>query len=264
MYPAKLAASLVLAFAGLLLLAGSAQCQEAQEPAIEIPRIEFLDAQLRGFGVGEIFKVNVKQADLRSAGGVDKVRLRIFRGSKADLLGPLRYPAPDGCLIYRSGFFRAAEYSGGLRVQSMSRHDVIFTNQWLESRADGSLSDQRFMLILEKEPVAREILKLRQEDAQAYFDTGFEFVVQAPRRPVEPSLGARLFEVHSTAREESGREVARVAHEHPPGQTKCLHFSALTIARSSHLVGAPCGLVAEAGDLERVTALGSLLAPAPR
>ncbi|HEX6903331.1 MAG TPA: hypothetical protein VF789_26680 [Thermoanaerobaculia bacterium] len=209
------------------------------EPAITIPKIKFLDAQYREFGLGDLFKVNLSPADLKNAGGAAALRLRIFRGGRSDLLGALGYPARDGCLIYRTGLFQAVEYNGGIRILAGDAN-VVFTDRWLSAGTEDSLADQHYVLVLErKEGEARPILKLRQQDAKAYFEKGFEFVVKSPRRPPQPSLIARLFQQEKTDREESKRVVQAVAGETPP-QTRCRVFSPVTLAGDFTLIAENC------------------------
>jgi hypothetical protein len=230
----------------LLVWAISAGVAQAQsEPAISIPAIRVLDKQYREYRIGDDFKVNLSAADLKQAGGASALRLRIVRGSRVDLLGSLRYPASDGCLIYKSSFFLAQEYNGGLRVQFLDKRAVVFTNRWLSSGAGDKLADQHFVLVLERGGTeAKEILKLRPEDAEAYFDKGFEFVVKSPQRPPQPSLIARLFEQEKVDRVTSGAEVAAIAREAPP-RTRCLVFSPLSFAGEMTLIAERCAPSAE-------------------
>lgn len=220
-----------------VISAGMAHAQS--EPAISIPPIRFLDAQYREYAVGDMFKVNLSYADLQAAGGAQALRLRIFRGSRADLLGAFRYPASDGCLIYRTGLFRAKDYNGGLRVLSGDQN-VVFTNRWLSSAAGNLLADQHYVLILERGGgEARQILKLRPEDARTYFERGFELVVKSPQRPPQPSLIAHLFQQENADRNEAARAIATVARE-APVRTKCLVFSTLTYAGDWTLMAESC------------------------
>lgn len=217
--------------------AGLAYAQS--EPAITIPPIKFLDAQYREYGLGALFKVNLNPTDLKNAGGAKALRLRIVRGRRADLLGPLRYTARDGCLIYRTGLFQAIEYNGGIRIVS-DKTNVVFTGRWLSAGAGDRLADQHYVLILEQgEGEVRQILKLRLEDAKDYFARGFEFVVKSPQRPPEPSRLARLFRLENADREESTRQVVAVARE-APVRTKCRVFSPLTFAGEVTLVAESC------------------------
>ncbi|HVT57490.1 MAG TPA: hypothetical protein VHR45_03745 [Thermoanaerobaculia bacterium] len=188
----------------------------AQEVSIKIPVIAVIDEQERHYDIGEALQLNSRAADLRRAGGSQNLRVRIMRGSTDDLLHRFRNRSADGCLLYPSSLFRAKEYDGGIKIQTVDKRDgslvdVVLTEKWLGVSADRRIRDQRYVLVFEIAEHEEEILKLREEDVEPYLKIGFNFVVRAPEQPLDAARVEAIMLAESSARDQAAAKIRAAA-----------------------------------------------------
>jgi hypothetical protein len=143
----------------------------AQE--IDLPEVTWKDPN------GKEFHVNDKLVlHFQSNVGGDKLRARVFRGSKRELI---ETGQPDGknaqgkyCVIYNS---TVHTQSGGL-------HDEISFNWYmdmgsLKRRSDGGNDDQVYTVVLENTDDKIQTFRLDPDYVAKYFDRGLEITIKA-------------------------------------------------------------------------------------
>jgi hypothetical protein len=143
----------------------------AQE--IGLPEITWKDPN------GKEFHVNDKLVlHFQSNVGGDKLRARVFRGSKQELIATGQ---PDGknaegryCVIYNST----------VHTQSSGLHDEVSFNWYmdmgsLKRRSDGGNDDQVYTVVLENTGDKIPTFRLDPDYVAKYFDRGLEITVKA-------------------------------------------------------------------------------------
>ena len=143
----------------------------AQE--IDLPEVTWKDPNGKEFHVNDKLVLRFQSSD-----SGDKLRARVFRGSKRELIANGQ---PDGknaqgkyCVIYNS---TVHTQSGGL-------HDEVSFNWYmdmgsLKRRSDGGNDDQVYTVVLENTDDKIQTFRLDPDYVAKYFDRGLEITIKA-------------------------------------------------------------------------------------
>lgn len=189
---------------GLLVLGRfSSSPMAAQEVSITVPAITVIDEQDRHYDVGDVLQLNSHAPDVHRVGGTRNLHVRILRGSRNELQ-TRKYRSADGCVLYPSSLFRATEYDGGIKIQTVDKRDgslvdVVLTENWLSSSGGRKIGDQSYLLVFEIAEHEEDILKLRDADVEHYFNIGFAFIVRAPQQRLDEAKVQAIMLAESSA-----------------------------------------------------------------
>jgi len=210
----------------------------AEDPVVQVPNLEFLDPRNYPFKVGGPFKVNVNYSAVGSAGRLDDLRVRVFRGTIEELISLIGKRTPDGCREYVSSVYEPLEYNGGLDF------GLNFNEYWLQPLGFSSLTDGHFVLVLELGGSKERVFRLRESSVKDYFQQGFPFVIRADRA-IDPA---------------EARAVIETMQRQPPPQVvdvRCYRFAVERLGQMSTMAleATPCHMgqpPESAGETEEV------------
>jgi hypothetical protein len=137
---------------------------------IDLPQVAFLEPPLREFEVNDNLHLH-----LQSDTPFDKLRARVFRGSKKDLIARARNAPSGSCVSYPSFLVRYASSNG--EVKFGWQFNYYFLNQ----KSDDGFDNQTYTVVLEKDgPSTIDSFSLIPPSVKTYFRSGQEIELIAP------------------------------------------------------------------------------------
>src|SRR6476469_5170739 len=121
-----LAVILIISFADV-------RCMAQQREEIEVPQVAYSEDDPHVFYVGDEAEIALSAQEIERIGGVDHLHVRLFMGTRSELLRLYRY-LKDGCLVYRSQTVAVRKTSRGFMLQQAKGVPVVLNNQWLSRK----------------------------------------------------------------------------------------------------------------------------------
>jgi hypothetical protein len=254
---AKLAISVLLV---VCLFFVGVPCRAQSREEIEVPSIAYSDDEAHEFYVGDEAEIGVSDQELERIGGVRGLHVRLFMGTRSELLTLYRY-LKDGCLVYRNQTVPVRRTSKGLMLQRADGVPIVFNEQWLSRKPTSLGAEQWYLLVMERggliQPLTdnfKDELKIDIYDAREYFGRGFQIVVR-PRRDPDASETAMLTSLNHRERTETA-DWFKSVH-----RGDCYKFRNLTLTGGGWLTPCDCGEESASNAAARQFDASHFLAP---
>lgn len=208
----------------------------AASAVVEIPQIIYDDIENKSFGVDDRFFFTVQSRIDPTPG----LRIRIFGGTKAEIMSRPHRTTADGCAIIDSSVYPLRRIDGRINL------GFIFNEAWLSSDPyTGDLTETQFTAVVEQGRDRVNLIKIAPADMDAYFKYAFSFKVRPVRQvtrnePLTVRQQQQAYEKIERAAEQQQERVATIiALPDSDVEKQCVVFRSVATSnqRTSNLGG---------------------------